>query len=206
MSGSAGGAGHEMPSGIHADRILACFSTVSSPVVLEHLRGEPRFAARLMEIVARHYGLSAVDNDIEPADRALADLPREELDAIALRAGVVVNARVFLREIRGPMLTALGERFGAQALEDARRHGELAADRMPVGDIDALEKAVQRDGEACLGAWIATLAEPLARTVKLKWPDDMSVPAVPDEGLREGYGDRGPQILRRLILDREDAS
>jgi hypothetical protein len=202
MSGPAVGAGHEMPSDIHADRILACFPTVSSAVVLEHLRGEPRFAARLTDIVARHYGLSAIDDDIDPADRTLADFSKDDLDAIALRAGVVVNARIFLREIRGPMLAALGERFGAQALEDARQNAELAADRPPVDDIDALEKAVQRDGQACLGAWIAALREPMRRTVMLKWPDDTSVP----EGGDEAPGKQGPQILRRLVLDREDAS
>jgi hypothetical protein len=202
MSGPAVGAGHEMPSDIHADRILACFSTVSSAVVLEHLRGEPRFAARLTDIVARHYGLSAIDDDIDPADRTLADFSKDELDAIALRAGVVVNARIFLREIRGPMLAALGERFGAQALEDARQNAELAADRPPVDDIDALEKAVQHDGQACLGAWIAALREPMRRTVMLKWPDDTSVP----KGGDEAPGKQGPQILRRLVLDREDAS
>jgi hypothetical protein len=195
MSGPAGDAGPEMPSDIHPDRLLACFSTVSSPVVLEHLQNEPRFAGRLTEIVTAHYGLSARGNDIDPADRVLADFSTEELDAIALRAGVVLNGRVFLREIRGPMLAALGERFGAQALEDARHHADLAADRMPVGDLDVLERAVYTDGQACLGAWIAALPSPVADQVKLKWPDDASVPAASDEGL----GERGPQILRRLV-------
>lgn len=201
MTGRAGGALPEMPSDIHADRLLACFSTVSSPVVLEHLRNEPRFAERLTEIVIGHYGLASVDGDIDPADTVLAGLLVEELDAIALRAGVILNGRVFLREIRGPMLAALGERFGPQALEDARRHAELAIDPMPVGDLDALEEAVQSDGRACLGAWIASLPKPLAEQVRLKWSDDASVPAVSVDG----PGDRGAQILRRLVKDGEEA-
>lgn len=202
MSGPLAGHAEEMPSDIHPDRMLACFSTVTSPIVLEHLRNEPRFAGRLAQVVVRHYGLSSLDDDLSPADKALAALSVEELEAIALRAGVVLNGQVFLREIRGPMLTALGERFGAQALDDARRNADLAAERMPASDLDALEGAVKADGQACLGAWIAALSQPRARQVKLKWPDEMSVPVMSDHGL----GDQGLQILRRLAVEGEGAA
>lgn len=204
MTGPAIGAEPVMPLGIHPDRLLACFTTVSSPVVLEHLRDEPRFADRLAAIVAGHYGLSTIEGPIDSADQALVAFSTEELDAIALRAGVVINARAFLREIRGPMLAALGERFGPLALDDARRFGEMAAERPPAGDVDELEQVVRRDGQACLAAWIAALPEPIARHVKLKWPDDASLPIARDAGT--GAADQGAQVLRRLVVDRKDTA
>jgi hypothetical protein len=89
---------------------------------------EPRFAERLFELVTRHYDLGNVVENIDESDQILAALSRENLDSLAARAGVVVHARQFLQEIRGPVLAALAERFGPQALDDARRHAGLAAD------------------------------------------------------------------------------
>jgi hypothetical protein len=138
--------------------------------------------------------LGNVVENIDESDQILAALSRENLDSLAARAGVVVHARQFLQEIRGPVLAALAERFGPQALDDARRHAGLAADRPTTDDPEALEAEVARDGAACLAAWIAALPVALQTRVRLKWPHDLAVPTTDDAVLL----DRGPAILRSV--------
>lgn len=179
---------------MHPDRIAVCFRTVGADGLPDGLLDEPRFAARLVQIVTRHYDLADTGETIEEADRALALLSRENLEKLALRAGVVMHARQFVQEIRGPVLAALGERFGADALDDARRHADLAMDKAKIDDVDELEAEIARDGTACLAAWIESLPVSLQRRVRLKWPNDHAVPVTDHTDLVE----RGPAILRRL--------
>lgn len=181
---------------MHPDRIALCFRTVGADGLPDRLVDETRFAERLAQIVTRHYDLVDTDESIEEADRALALLSRENLEKLAMRAGVVLHARQFVQEIRGPVLTALGERFGADTLDDARRHADLAMDKAKIDDLDELEAEIAGDGTACLAAWIEALPVPLKRRVRLKWPNDHAVPVTDRTGLVE----HGPVILRRLGL------
>lgn len=179
---------------MHPDRITRCFRNVGAAGLPDGLLGNPRFAGRLAHIVTRHYDLADVDETAEEADRALAALSQENLQQLAIRAGVVVHARRFVQEIRGPVLVALTERFGLEALDDARRHADLAMDRAKTDDFDALETDIAGDGMACLSAWIEALPVALRKRVRLKWPNDHAVPVTDDATLR----DHGPTILRRL--------
>ncbi len=179
---------------MHPDRIALCFRTVGVDGLPEGLADEPRFAARLAQIVTRHYDLADTGETIEEVDRALAVLSRENLEKLAARAGVVLHARQFVQEIRGPVLAALGERFGADALDDARRHPDLAMDKVKIDDLDELEAEIAGDGTACLAAWIEAIPVSLKRRVRLKWPNDHAVPVTDRADLVE----HGPAILRRL--------
>lgn len=188
----------DMPSHLHPDRMAVCFRSAGVAGLPEKLTSEPRFAARLAGVLHRHYDLAEIDErGGAQEDQALAGLSREELEGLSVRAGVILRAREFLQEIRGPVLAALAERFGADGLEDARRHVGLAVDRPKTMDLDALEAMVKLEGEACLAAWIAALPLPLSRRVRLKWPNDHAVPVTQDVAILE----RGPLILRRLASD-----
>jgi hypothetical protein len=179
---------------MHPDRIAVCFRTVGAGGLPEGLLSEPRFAGRLGEIVTRHYDLGDAGETEDDADRVLAALSRENLEKLAMRAGVVLHARQFLQEIRGPVLAALTERFGAQALDDARRHADMAPDMARTDDLDELEAEVARDGTSCLAAWIDAVPISAKRRVRLKWPNDHAVPMADDNRFQEC----GPAILRRL--------
>ncbi|PRD41753.1 hypothetical protein C5748_20040 [Phyllobacterium phragmitis] len=188
----------DFPADMDPDRMAACFRTVGSSGLPAALMKEPRFTARLANLFRCHYDLhETAEREGEEEDRAIAALSRQELEGLAARAGIVLHARDFLREIRGPVLASLGERFGADALEDARRHADLACERPKAVDLDGLEVAVRLDGQACLAGWIAALPAPLARRVRLKWPNDAAVPVTDDAVVIE----RGPAILRRLASD-----
>lgn len=187
---------NDLPRDINPDRVMACFRTVGSSSRAMMLGDEPRFAARLADIVSRHYDV----NDVAQADDAspdlhLAALPLKELERLASRAGIVLRAKNFLQEIRGPVLATLTERFGADAFEDARRHADLAGRKLDVVDLDGLWTAVESDGLACLAAWVSSLSGPTSRRVRLKWPNDAAVPGTVDIEIIA----RGPAILRRLV-------
>ncbi|OHV79424.1 hypothetical protein [Rhizobium sp. LCM 4573] len=189
---------NDMPAGLHPDRMAVCFRTVGAAGLPKRLTAEPRFSARLAGVLYRHYDLTEMDDGSGMReDQVLAALSRDDLERLALHAGVILRAREFLREIRGPVLAALAERFGADALEDARRHVDLAGDRPQAVDLEGLEAAVNNDGEACLAAWIMALPAPLSRRVRLKWPNDHAVPSTDDADIIE----RGPALLRRLASD-----
>lgn len=179
---------------MHPDRIAVCFRTVGADGLPEGLLGEARFAERIAQIVTRHYDLADADQAIEKADRVLAARTRENLEELAVRAGVVLHARQFVQEIRGPVLAALTVRFGADALDEARRHVDLATDKAKIADLDELEAEIARAGTACLAAWIEAIPVSLQRRVRLKWPNDHAVPVTGNTDLVE----HGPAILRRL--------
>ncbi|NKE74159.1 hypothetical protein [Ochrobactrum sp. MC-1LL] len=184
-----------LANSVHPDRVAACFRMDGSGGFAKKLMKEPRFAGRLEALLRQHYRLAETDDGGDPVDRALAAFSLSELVALAFRAGIIFRARVFIQEIRGPVLAAFAERFGEEALEDARLHHDLAGERTLIHDLDALEKAIRDEGRACLAAWIATLPEPLSKELCLIWPDDASMPSTTDPDILE----HGPTIVRRLV-------
>ncbi len=179
---------------VHPQRVAACFGAGGSGSFVQKLMQEPRFAGRLEALLRQHYRLAENDDGGDPVDRALAALSLSELEALAFRAGIIFRARVFIQEIRGPVLAAFAARFGAEALEDARLHHDFAGERALIHDLDALENAIRDEGRACLAAWIGTLPEPLSKQLCLKWSDDASMPSTSDPDILE----HGSAIVRRL--------
>lgn len=185
---------------IHPERIAACFRSVKSSALAAQLLNEPRFVTRLADLVGRRHQLEDLAvGGWDQADDLIAELDLEGLDRLCLNAGAAFRAHVFVREIRGSVLAALGERFGPEVLRVARAHHDLAGDHSAMLDPDELEIRVREEGRACLAAWIASCPEPLSRRVRLKWSDDAAVPVTSDPDLIA----RGPVILRRLVLDAE---
>lgn len=163
---------------IHPARLAAAFAPPLPQPVAAQLLGHPRFADRIRTLFP--------DAPMDDDDAALLARGREGLEDLARRAGPVLYARSFVREIRGPVIAALAASFGEGALADARAHSDLGWDR----DSPADPESVESDGFACLGAWLAGLP-PAAR---LLWPDDAAVPRTDDPVILT----LGPQILRRL--------
>jgi hypothetical protein len=193
----------DMPQGLHPDRLIVCFRTAGAAGLPGELTSDPRFSTRLSAVVHRHYDLADEDGESGTReDRILTDGSREQLEQLSGRAGIIFNAKAFVREIRGPVLAAMTERFGAEALESARHNVDLAGDRPRSADLDELAAAVERDGWACLAAWISGLPPQMSRRVQLKWANDHAVPATDDNAIIE----RGPEILRRLAATMDDVA
>lgn len=163
----------------HPARLASAFDPPLSPETAARLLADPRFADRIDALLGGAHDAPA----------------RETLDALAPRAGAVLFARSFLREIRGPVIADLTARFGPEALTDARTHADLAWDRPAPEDAGALAEAVEIAGAACLGAWIDSLPDTERRGVTRQWPDDASLPRTDDDRILT----LGPQIMNRLI-------
>ncbi|MDH2326592.1 hypothetical protein QCN27_06900 [Cereibacter sp. SYSU M97828] len=161
----------------HPARLAAAFDPPIPLSVAERLLADARFQSRIDALLDG------------------GDVPdRTTLEALAQRAGAVLYARSFVREIRGPVIADLAARLGP-ALDDARAHVDLGWDRIAPTDPDALAQAVDGAGLACLAAWIADLPEDERRRVALQWPDDAALPQTADPEIRT----LGPRILRRLM-------
>lgn len=161
----------------HPARLAAAFDPSIPRDIAERLLAQPRFADRIAAML---------DSGDAP--------DRNALEALARRAGTVLYARSFVREIRGPVIAGLAERLGT-ALDDARAHVDLGWDRIAPTDPEALDTAIDVAGSACLAAWIADLPEDERRRIALHWPDDAAVPQTDDPTILT----LGPPILRRLM-------
>lgn len=157
----------------HPARLAAAFTPPIPTDVAAQLLAHPRFKGRI----------DAMFGGPAPMDRAT-------LDDLARRAGPVLHARSFVREIRGPVIAELTARFGAGALADARAHADLGRDR----DAPADAETITADGIACLGAWIAALPDDIRTRITAQWPDDASLPRTSDATILT----LGPQIIDRL--------
>lgn len=161
----------------HPARLAAAFDPPIPIDVAARLLAQPRFASRIAAML---------DSGDAPA--------RAALEAIARRAGAVLYARSFVREIRGPVIADLAARLGP-ALDDARAHVDLGWDRIAPTGPDALIAAIDAAGTGCLAAWIADLPEADRRRVALQWPDDGALPQTDDPEILT----LGPRIVRRLM-------
>lgn len=167
----------------HPARLAAFFDPPLPVDIASQLLSHPRFASRIAAL------LGARDTIVDKSD----------LDELALRAGMIFHAPYFVREIRGPAVAELATRFGAEHIAEARLNADLGADfgahRPSPQDIEDLAQAIERDGSACIGAWIASLPEEERRLVALQWADDSAVPTTEDAEILS----LGPKILNRLM-------
>lgn len=161
----------------HPARLAAAFDPPIPVDVAAKLLVQPRFASRIAVML---------DSGDAPA--------RTVLEGIAKRAGAVLYARSFVREIRGPVIADLSARLGP-ALDDARAHVDLGWDRIAPTDPDALATAIDSAGTACLAAWLADLPDAERRRIALQWPCDGDLPHTDDDEILT----LGPRIFCRLM-------
>lgn len=164
---------------VHPKRLAAAFDPPVSEDIASRLLSEPRFSSRIDAML----GISGTVPE------------RAALEALVDRAGIVLNARHFVREIRGPVIAEWTARFGADALAEARANVDLGWDRETPDQPSDLDQQLQSDGLACLAAWIAARPAPERRCIAVQWPNDDAVPGTDDPTILT----LGPQILDRLM-------
>ena len=134
------------------------------------LRQAPRFAPRLERRLIEHYRLRPLNQVPEPdeADFGVLSLPDEQFARLAILCGAVWHAATLSREIRGEVVSQYREMLGAQAMQLALRLRHLAGAADLLRTPAALLEAIERDGAACLRAWLATQPEPLRDWLELR--------------------------------------
>jgi hypothetical protein len=185
--------------GVHLARLRACFEDLDiPPATLDAMLVQPRLRERLTRMLESRFALQplAAIAPPEPVDVPVATLTAPKLGDLASRCGVVFWAEAFAREIRAPAVRALREHFGGALFDLALAHRALACplhtQALP-DSLDALSAAVERDGQACVNAWLAEQPRALAAWQRLKISE--SAAAEPISAAIEQYG---PAIVRQL--------
>jgi hypothetical protein len=185
---------------VHLARLRACFEDLDIPAAtLDAILVQPRLRERLTRMLENRFALQplAVIPPPEPVDVPVATLSAPKLSDLTSRCGVVFWAEAFVREIRAPAVRALREHFGGPLVELALAQRSLAcplpAHGMPES-LEALSAAVERDGQACVNAWLAEQPRALAAWQRLKISE--SAAAAPISAAIAHYG---PAIVRQLV-------
>jgi hypothetical protein len=183
------------------ERIAELFAPGLAPEAATRLLESPRLRFRAAALLATRLGdASRALAALEPGERMLI-LAFDATAAFARAAsfaGAVWHAgRVRALVLRDDIFAfEKAVQFGTGARAMALRHSDLAhpADntKEPLADI------VIRDGHACLAAWAASLPEPIAARVRLRFPEGSQY----GEALRDAANTgRRCRILRRIATE-----
>jgi len=185
---------------VHRARLQACFDNLDLPAAtLAAMLAQPRLQERLTRMLEQRFALQPLEALQPPQgeDVPIATLDIAQSKRLARRCGVVFWAEALVREIRAPAVRALRERFGDALLELALAEQALACPLAPgelPASLDELDTAVERDGQACVNAWLAEQPRALAAWYRLKIDDPAA--AAPITARIEQYG---PAIVRRVV-------
>ena len=163
-------------------------------VQLAALLDAPRFHRRLEARLLAHFRLQPLSSLPVPddADLDLLLLSDAQLARLPRLCGVVWHAATLCREIRAEVVNEYRQALGTEAMKLAvsLRHLAGAADllRTPAG----LVQAIDRDGAACLGAWLSSRPDELRHWIGLRF----------DNALNAGSGNE-PQVQLVRSVARE---
>lgn len=167
---------------VGAEHFQACFAQGVSAEQLSALRQQPRFQDRLLQLLMRHFQLQALEPSAQPDARDLPVLllAPKTFQALPRLCGAVWHASTLSREIRGDVVSELRRLLGNDvfALALANRALSGAADllRQPA----ELVEAIDRDGAACVSAWLRAQPPQLRDWLRLRFADpqvhDVQVP------------------------------
>ena len=181
------------------ERLAQCFEPANVPAeVVQRLLDAPRLHPRLMRLIERHFELGdpTVAFQADPAARLVLLTDDDVKNAFARACGTVLHAQAFATTVEASKVRILRERFGSETLERALRLRQLGLTVEPMTDIDALQAAIERDGEASLEAWRRELPPTLAGWLRMDIGDSAGKPPLTD-----AIRSKGPEIVR--VLARE---
>jgi hypothetical protein len=167
---------------IGAQHFKACFPESVSPEQLAALRKQERFQGRLLQLLMSHFGLQALELSAQPdpLDLPVMLLPVHTFKELPRLCGAVWHASTLSREIRGDVVSELRRLLGNEVfnLALAQRGMGGAADllRQPA----ELLEVIDRDGAACVSAWLRAQSPDLRQWLSLRFDDpqvhDVQIP------------------------------
>jgi hypothetical protein len=141
----------------------------------------PRFASRMEQRLMEHFRLQPLGRIAAPADADVKVLllTQAQLAQLPTLCGAVWHGATLSREIRGEVVGHYRQALGTQAMQLALalRHMAGAADLLRTPD--ELVAAIERDGAACMNAWLGAQPEPLRDWLRLRL-DFSDLPAAVD--------------------------
>lgn len=138
----------DLAASAHPTRLAARLDPALSAMTLVQLQKSPRLQPRLAELL--------LDNEMDSNGRGWGpDLLRgHDPRRAALLAGSIWHARSLLKLVSKPHLTALVGHIGADAHALGIRHLAHAISNTLIAAPEKLAQQIERDGHACLGAWL----------------------------------------------------
>lgn len=160
------------------------------------LARHPRFQKRLGEQLAHRHGLLPPEELPMPEanDLVLFKLPPGAGEELARYCGMICHARAFVHAIRATRVVELKQRFGELSYRAALSNRDVALHSHDYADDDALEHSVERDGVACIAAWMSMQPTGLTDWLRL---GVLGSPGRPDSEPSDEIFKQGPDIVRR---------
>lgn len=161
---------------VREQALAACLGHEVSAEQMVTLRDAPRFAPRMQQRLLEHFQLRDLTGLPVPDDADLQVLLLDEAQLARLPrlCGAVWHAATLSREIRGEVVNQYRQELGADTLRLALDLRQLAGAADLLRTPAALIEAIDRDGAACMGAWLAAQSESLRRWLRLRL--DPSIP------------------------------
>lgn len=163
---------------VRAEHLAACFPEALSVEQLQAFRDAPRFQERSLKRVMSHFNLQPLAAVPEPdaQDLPVLLLAPETFKRLPRLCGAIWHGATLSREIRSDVVNQLRQLLGSEVFTAALANRPLAgaADllRQPAELLDAID----RDGAACVTAWLHAQSPALQSWLRLRFED----PAIQD--------------------------
>jgi hypothetical protein len=156
-----------------AEHLQACFPQGVSAEQLSALRKHPRFHDRLLRLLMNRFQLQALEQLAPPDERDLPVLllAPELFATLPRRCGAVWHASTLSREIRGDVVSELRRLLGNDVFTLALANRALGGAADLLRQPAELVQAIDRDGAACVSAWLQAQPPGLRHWLHLRFAD-----------------------------------
>lgn len=167
---------------VGSEHIRACFPDAVSPEQLIALRKQPRFQERLLQLLMSQFQLQALALSAQPDARDLPVLllAPDTFKKLPRVCGAVWHAATLSREIRGDVVSELRRLLGNEVFTLALAHRALSGAADLLRQPAELLEVIDRDGAACVSAWLEAQPPALRSWLRLRFADpqvhDVQVP------------------------------
>lgn len=146
------------------------------------LRKHPRFDGRLLQQLISHFRLQplALIEQPDALDLPVLVLSPEAFSGLPRLCGALWHAPTLSREIRGDVVSELRRLLGNDAFALALANREVGGAANLLRQPAELLEVIDRDGAACVSAWLRAQPSPLRDWLRLRFADpqvdDLQVP------------------------------
>ncbi|OCR23193.1 type III secretion protein [Pseudomonas syringae] len=178
---------------VRAEHLAACFPEALSVEQLGAFRDAPRFQKRSLRLLMSHFDLQplAAASDPDVLDLPVLLLAPDTFKRLPRLCGAIWHGATLSREIRSDVVSQLRQLLGNDVFSLALANRPLAGAADLLRQPAELLQAIDRDGAACVSAWLQALSPALRGWLRLRFDD----PTVQDG--QDGNGPLDVKIIRR---------
>jgi hypothetical protein len=193
----------EQPLAFVADRcVRECLPAELDERHYRALRNAPRFNARLLQLLASRFDVptSALQTPPHDEDLPVLLLSAAQFQRLPRLCGAIWHSATLSREIRSHAVNQLRGALGNEVFAQALAHRSLAGAADLLRQPADLVQAIDRDGAACVLAWLQQQPAELAAWLRLR----LDVP-LGEEATATAAATFDPRIVRRAAATFNEA-